>query len=87
MLATQLNDRLHNKEFERYTCIRLDKYSCTEMQPGRKIIIMLEITIVGSGTTVGRRLGNPQQFGEGPKPSGQDGETNQSSKTNGHIEG
>lgn len=57
------------------------------MQPGRKIIIMLEITIVGSGTTVGRRLGNPQQFGEGPKPSGQDGETNQSSKTNGHIEG
>ncbi|KAK2145994.1 hypothetical protein LSH36_641g01037 [Paralvinella palmiformis] len=65
MLATQLNNLVINGEMETFTVIQLEKYICNTIQPGRRVMILLEVTIIASGATVGKKIGNPQQFKAG----------------------
>ncbi|XP_023218106.1 replication protein A 70 kDa DNA-binding subunit-like [Centruroides sculpturatus] len=57
MLATQLNDKIVKGELERYTVIRLDKYLCNQVQPDKKVLILLEITVLVPGVDVGEKIG------------------------------
>lgn len=62
MLATQLNNLVVDGEMETFTVIRLEKYICNTIQPGRRVMILLEITVIAPGASVGKKLGNPQPF-------------------------
>ncbi|XP_076306238.1 replication protein A 70 isoform X2 [Tachypleus tridentatus] len=59
MLATQLNTLIHKGELERNTVICLDKYLCNEVQPGKRVVIILELTVLARGSEVGQKIGNP----------------------------
>lgn len=61
MLATQLNDKIVKGELERYTVIRLDRYLCNQVQPDKKVLILLEITVLAPGVDVGEKIGAPTQ--------------------------
>lgn len=59
MLATQLNDKITSGELENNCVIRLDKYICNPIQTDRRVMIILEVTVVGTGSEVGGKIGNP----------------------------
>ena len=46
MLATQLNDLVTNGELETFTVIRLDKFICNTIQPGR--LVSSEVQLIWS---------------------------------------
>ncbi|XP_055386595.1 replication protein A 70 kDa DNA-binding subunit-like [Condylostylus longicornis] len=67
MLATQLNNLYTSGQLSDYTVIRVDRYisSVVSKDNGSKekrVLIILDLTIIKSGEEVGRRIGNPQPF-------------------------
>ncbi|ELU09821.1 hypothetical protein CAPTEDRAFT_172916 [Capitella teleta] len=62
MLATQLNDKVTNGELEPNSVIKLDKYLCNTINGNRRVMILLEITVIAKGAQVGSRLGNPTPY-------------------------
>jgi len=64
MLATQLNPMIHNNELEQFTIIRVDKYICNQVQgQSKRVVILLEVSVVKPGEQVGEKLGNPAAMG------------------------
>lgn len=59
MLGTQLNNLVTNKELEKYTIVRVDKCVCNQIQPDRKVIILLNLVVLVPGADVGEKIGNP----------------------------
>ncbi|EEC09761.1 conserved hypothetical protein, partial [Ixodes scapularis] len=59
MLGTQLNSKIIDKEIERFAVVQLDKYMCNTISPEKKILIILELTVIANGADVGSKLGNP----------------------------
>jgi len=59
MLATQLNDKITSGELETNTVVQLDKYICNPIQADRRVMIILEVTVVGTAAEVGSKIGNP----------------------------
>uniref|UniRef100_A0A2R5LE87 Replication protein A subunit n=1 Tax=Ornithodoros turicata TaxID=34597 RepID=A0A2R5LE87_9ACAR len=59
MLGTQLNEKITSKEVEKFAVIQLDKYMCNTVNPEKKILIILELTVVAAGADVGSKIGNP----------------------------
>jgi len=62
MLATQLNDKVTSGQLDTNCIIRLDKYICNAIQPDKRVLILLEVTVLASGAEVGSKIGNPQQM-------------------------
>lgn len=73
MVATQLKERLVNGEFERYTVVRVDNYTCNALQRDKIIMILLELYVIASANQVGRKIGEPQSItaGEATTSTGQ----------------
>jgi len=64
MLATQLNPMIHNKELEQFTIIKVDKYICNQVQgQSKRVVILLEVSVVKPGEEVGEKIGNPTAMG------------------------
>ncbi|CAL1288199.1 unnamed protein product [Larinioides sclopetarius] len=59
MLGTQLNHMVANKELEKFTIVRVDKCVCNQVQVDRKVIILLNLTVLVPGNEVNEKLGNP----------------------------
>jgi len=64
MLATQLNPMIHNKQLEQFTIIKVDKYICNQVQgQSKRVVILLEVSVVKPGDEVKEKIGNPQAMG------------------------
>ena len=64
MLATQLNNMIHDKQLEMFTIIKLKKQICNQVpNQSKRVVIILELEVVTPGAQVGRKLGNPVQIG------------------------
>jgi len=64
MLATQLNHMIHDKQLEQYTVIKVDKYICNQVAgQSKRVVILLEVSVVKPGDQVGEKIGNPQAMG------------------------
>lgn len=59
MLGTQLNSLVTNKELEKFTVVRVDKCVCNQIQPDRKVIILLNLVVLVPGAEVNEKIGNP----------------------------
>ena len=71
MLATQLNNMIHDKQLEMFTIIKLTKQICNHVpNQSKRVVIILELEVVTPGAQVGSKLGNPVQIGsDGKVPS------------------
>jgi replication factor A1 len=58
MLATQLNNVITDNLVDNNCIIRVNKMQCNIMQ-GKKVIIILDLDVLRSGTQVGQKLGTP----------------------------
>lgn len=58
IMPANLVERLKNGEFEKFTVIRLLKYTCNRLQE-KKIIIMHDVEVVAAGNKISGRIGNP----------------------------
>lgn len=68
MLGTQLNDKLITGELSDYSVIKIDKYITSVLKTvgnkEKRVMIILELTIVEPGSAVGKKIGNPQTLSE-----------------------
>jgi replication factor A1 len=72
MLATQLNDMIPNGELDNLCIIRADKVVSNAVAE-KRVLIILELSVLAPGTSVKVKIGNPVQFTEGgtvPPPIG-----------------
>ncbi|KAG8200071.1 hypothetical protein JTE90_001928 [Oedothorax gibbosus] len=56
ILAIHLNYLIEEKQLEKFTIFKLNKYACTEVRPGTKILICLEIESLSPGSIVGNQI-------------------------------
>lgn len=59
MLGTQLNGMITNNEIDKFAVVQLDKYMCNVVSPDKKVLIVLDLTVIAKGSTVNYKLGNP----------------------------
>ncbi|XP_070572382.1 replication protein A 70 kDa DNA-binding subunit-like [Ptychodera flava] len=73
MLATQLNSKVASGDLDPRTIIQLDKYICNTIADNKRVMIILEISVVAKGSEVTTRIGNPEPLtvGGARKPAGQ----------------
>ncbi|CAG4965100.1 unnamed protein product [Parnassius apollo] len=68
MLATQLNDKLITGELSDYSVVQIDRFVTSVLKNTgkgeKRVMIILEITIIAPGTEIGKKLGNPQTWTE-----------------------
>lgn len=74
MLATQLNDKLITGELSDYSVVQIDRFVTSLLKNTgkgeKRVMIILDITIIAPGSEVGKKLGNPQTWSEeGPGPA------------------
>ncbi|XP_076452897.1 replication protein A 70 kDa DNA-binding subunit-like isoform X2 [Babylonia areolata] len=62
MLATQLNVMMEANEIDAFCVIKVNKYLCNTIQADKRILILLDITVLKKGSEVKERLGNPSQY-------------------------
>lgn len=78
LLATQLNNQVTSGRLTANAVIRLDKYFCNVIQPGsKKVMILLELTVLATGSEVAGKIGNPQplKLNAGDQNAGSSGAT------------
>jgi len=64
MLATQLNNLIHEKQLEQFTVIKVKKQICnTVAGQSKRVVVILELEILTPGSQVGTKIGNPTQIG------------------------
>lgn len=76
MLGTQLNCMITNNEIDKFALVQLDKYMCNVVSADKKVLIVLGLTVVAKGSTVGCRLGNPAIPNASGAPSSTDAGSN-----------
>ncbi|XP_047533064.1 replication protein A 70 kDa DNA-binding subunit-like [Vanessa atalanta] len=68
MLATQLNDKLITGELSDYSVVQIDRFVTSVLKSTgkgeKRVMIILDITILAPGTEVGKKIGNPQSWTE-----------------------
>lgn len=66
MLATQLNDLHKEGNLVEYTIIRVDRYITSMINKtdkvDKRVLVILELTVLNHGTEVRKKIGNPVQF-------------------------
>ena len=91
MLATQHNERLHNKELEMFTILRLTKVFCNKSEnpsQNKRVIIVLDFDVIAPGAEVGYKIGNPAAMasdGSAPKTDNQNTSSNAGAANNQNI--
>ncbi|XP_046981582.1 replication protein A 70 kDa DNA-binding subunit [Schistocerca americana] len=69
MLATQLNDKLTSGELSDYSVVRMNRLITSMVNNGgrgeKRVMIILDLTILAKGTEVGMKIGNPVAFPDG----------------------
>ena len=65
MLATHLNNMIHDQHLELFTIVKVTKLVCNQVPnlPNRVVIILLELEVITPGAQVGSKIGNPVQMG------------------------
>ncbi|CAK9301248.1 unnamed protein product [Gordionus sp. m RMFG-2023] len=61
LLANQLNDLITSGKLENYAIIRLDKYLCNNVNNEKRILVVLELSIVKPGN-MSQKIGNPEPY-------------------------
>lgn len=73
MLATQLNDKLITGELSDYSVVQIDRFVTSLLKDTgkgeKRVMIILDVTIIAPGGEVGRKLGSPQTLSESSTPS------------------
>ena len=72
MLATHLNNMIHDQHLELFTIVKVKKQVCNQVPNlnNRVVIIILELEVITPGAQVGSKIGNPVQMGsDGTVPS------------------
>lgn len=78
MLATQLNDMMETNQIDTYCVIKLNRYLCNTVQQEKRILILLDITVLKKGSEVKEKLGSsasvpqeaaPHPVKENPAPT------------------
>ncbi|XP_058057306.1 replication protein A 70 kDa DNA-binding subunit [Anopheles bellator] len=73
MLATQLNDYHKQGKLSEYTIIRIDRYTTSIINRNEKgekrVLIIVELTVLKDGSQVGEKIGNPQPMTDTPSQS------------------
>lgn len=68
MLATQLNDKLISGELSDYSVVQIDRFVTSLLKNTgkgeKRVMIILDITILSPGSEVGKKLGNPETWTE-----------------------
>ncbi|XP_064612626.1 replication protein A 70 kDa DNA-binding subunit-like [Liolophura sinensis] len=85
MLATQMNSMVESGEMDSLAVLRIDKYMANVIQPDRRVMILLGITVLARGQEVGQRIGNPQQYRPGEQSSNPAPVQQQAPVQNGHA--
>jgi replication factor A1 len=68
MLATQLNNFVHEDKIPQYSIIKVKKHVCNQMAAqSKRVVIVLELEVLQRGETVGKRIGNPVTIGSDGK--------------------
>ncbi|XP_050714389.1 replication protein A 70 kDa DNA-binding subunit-like [Eriocheir sinensis] len=62
MLATQLNSKVDTGEIKNNCIISLDRYVCNTVQENKKVLIILDLSVVKTGEEVGQKLGSPVTY-------------------------
>lgn len=68
MLATQLNDKVDSGELSQFAVINLVKFLCNQIQPDRRVVIVLDMQVLERGEDVGSKIGSPVQYKPGQAP-------------------
>ena len=80
MLGTQHNERLHNKELEMFTILKLTKVLCNKSEnpsQSKRVIIVLDFDVMHPGAEVGYKIGSPVAMGsDGSVPNTNNQNTN-----------
>ena len=64
MLATQLNNLIHENKLSQYSIIRVKKHVCNSVNAAsKKVVVILELEVLKPGSEVGERLGSPVTIG------------------------
>ncbi|XP_072044215.1 replication protein A 70 kDa DNA-binding subunit-like isoform X2 [Amphiura filiformis] len=79
MLAVQLNKLVDDSTMELFSVIQLDRFVCNPLPDNRRVMIVLEVSILQPGSQVKNKIGNPislaqanqQQKGGNAAPMGQ----------------
>ncbi|XP_028417884.1 replication protein A 70 kDa DNA-binding subunit-like [Dendronephthya gigantea] len=79
MLATQLNDMVVDNQLDTKAVIRLDKYICNIIHETRKVLIILELSIIKKGSEC-PRYGDPKQYVENTDEKSSTGTTQNNNK-------
>ncbi|XP_039971109.1 replication protein A 70 kDa DNA-binding subunit [Bactrocera neohumeralis] len=67
MLATQLNHLHAEGKLSEYTIVRVDKYITSVVNgkdAGKRVLIILELSVLNPGTEVGKKIGTPVSYTE-----------------------
>lgn len=62
MLATQLNSLMESGEMDNLAVVKVNRYLCNTIQGDKRVMILLDVSVLSKGSDVGQRLGNPQQL-------------------------
>ena len=67
MLATQLNNLIHENQLSQYSIIRVKKHVCNS-NLSKKVVVILELEVLKPGSEVGERIGSPINIRVDGKP-------------------
>ncbi|KAH9504580.1 60S acidic ribosomal protein P1 [Bulinus truncatus] len=59
MLAAQLNKYMETNEICNHSVIEVTKYMCNKLQGDKRVIIILDLKVLASGTVIKEKIGNP----------------------------
>ncbi|XP_055630999.1 replication protein A 70 kDa DNA-binding subunit [Toxorhynchites rutilus septentrionalis] len=93
MLATQLNELHQTGKLSEFTVIRIDRYITSVVNRNergeKRVLIMLELTVIKTGESIGEKIGNPQPLSDnisaGGGSSGSTASAGAKAETNGSI--
>lgn len=66
MLATQLNEMVTSEQLEVKSVIQLNKYICNVIQETRKVLILMDVTVIKPGREVPGKIGDPKNLNADP---------------------
>ncbi|OWR41201.1 replication protein A 70 kDa DNA-binding subunit [Danaus plexippus] len=66
LLNSQLNNKVFSGELSNYSVIKVDKYfiSSVQKKEEKRVMVILNLTIIAPGAEVGKKLGDPIQWSE-----------------------
>ena len=83
MLASSLNNLIHEKQLEPFTIIKVKKNMFNSISGEAKaIFVILELEILSPGSVVGGKIGNPQQIGAEQSTKSRNSEDQEANKVN-----